>query len=216
MSMKLPFLGIDIINDNLKETLGVLQGISRYVHSIFIREELVQKEGPKVLTFLLERYPDKNIVLNISDKKEKDNFIESVIKETNVKSFVLNGTNRGKKFEALCSFLKRKKKKIIFCKSSPKSKIAEKFRIQNFFYFKPENKINLDYWNQEDLKKLKQFRKKKHSLIVGSILAKDIKSFKQFWIDEFLVCEEVCYSFNPIETCKAIYSEIKKNYTKKI
>ncbi len=211
--MNFPCLSIEIINSSLSETLSVLQGVSRYVESIFIKKKLIEKEGIKVIDFLIERYPNKKIILNITDWKKKDEFILSIIKKTKIKNFLISGGNDND-FKELCLFLEKKKKKLFFFGNNFDLSLLQELKIKDIFYYKPENKKKLNYWNNNDLKNIENLIKKEFYVTVGNILEKDIENLSKQKISQFVVSEEICYSFNPIETCKLIYSKIKKYYPK--
>ena len=211
--MSLPVLSLEVVIFNLEDAFLALQGVSRYIHSIFIREDFVVNEGVNVLNVLQFRYPKKKIVLNLSRKVKIDSFLEKVIKKTTVNSFVLVNHSDSSFFQKLCHFLHLQKKQIIIMGQKIDLPFLKKYQIKHFLYYK--SKKDNSGWNASDLEQIKLLKENGFFVSVGAIIDSDIEHFKNVSVDEFLVSEEVCYSFNPIQTCKLIYSKIKEIYPKK-
>ena len=210
-TVKLPLLSLKITNFNLDNVFLILQGVSRYVSSIIFGQELVENEGFEVLNFLQSRYPSKKIILDISDKTEIDTFVKTVVQKTKIKFFVVSSQDYSVQFHKLCQFIQENNKVIIFSGNKIDLDFLQKFKIDHVFYYRFSKKGAIN-WNSHDFEQIEFLCKNNIFVTVGDLDSGSIKKFSNIWIDEFLIGKEICYSFNPVQTCKLIYSEIKQTY----
>lgn len=209
--MKLPFLSLKIIDCNLESVFLILQGVSRYISSIVVNESLVKNEGLEVLTLLQSRYPAKKIILDISQKQEIDTFVRTVVEKTGIKFFIVANSVPSLAKEKLCQFIVAKDKKVVLSGKAVDLTFLNKFGIDHVFHLHSPSTQD-EIWTKTDFEQIQLLRKNNVFVTAGDVGAADIPKFEGVWVDEFLVSKEVCYSFNPVQTCKLIYSEIKKTY----
>lgn len=114
-------------------------------------------------------------------------------------------------FKEVFQFINSNGKKIIFSGNKFDLNLLKKFNINHVLYYRfPTDEETV--WIKNDFDQIQLLRDNGIFVTVGDVGANSIKQFKNIWIDEFLVAKEINYSFNPVQTCKLIYSQVKEVY----
>lgn len=209
--MSIPLI-VSLVNRSKDEILDVLQGISRYIEEIHVQEPLIQNEGIDILAFLKARYPKKKIVVDISTAKKLDENYSNWIKRSSIKTFIIASDLTPTNFKEMVTFLREHKKNIIVKGQKFSNHQLQKFDIQKVFFYRPQPKKQDRIWTQNEYLQMKSLIKKGFFLLIGDININNLASLNKLHAVGFTISDEVCYSFNPIETSKRIYLKIKDEY----
>lgn len=208
--MSLPYIGISLINKNKDEVLNVLQGISRYINTIYVNKILLEKEGIEFLIFLNKRYPKKKIILDLSDVENIDENFLKIIKKSKINEFVLSLKMPRDNLNKAIKILKENRKEIILKGIKFDIDFLIENQIKKIFFYKNSESIKLKFWNENQIKKINELIDKKFYVIVGDVVEEVINEFDEVFVQEITIGKEVCYSFNPIKTCKNICLLLKE------
>ena len=217
-----PLLSVRIEKSSLREVLQVLQGISRYISSIYISKKIVDNEGLGVLDLLVLRYPKKRIFFEVPYNKNFWIFLDILLKKTKLQNFAIILERKCIETTALNQLkqlLHKHKKNYVFFVAA--DNFMDNFpclnvgQIDKIVYYKTMQDLCEITWNTKDWQNLQQIYHPQRQLKIANLTYKALKDFKthNLQIHEFIFDSEITFSFNPVESCKKIYLAIKEIYT---